>query len=195
MSDEKPDNIQDLLYHLTVLYERWIADKLELTKQIAKTEQLTKDFNVRVHEFKGMNITLRNDFDKTLRATGQEINKEIANTVKQTISSELTGVVDELKKVTSESQKELESWRTQAGLSVVWAIIIAVVSSFLVSFLTVKFLLPEPTLALTNEQAGFLTGGQVISRIYPKLTPAEQKHLNDLSGEFAQDLFIKYPKE
>lgn len=191
MNDKKledPEKMQDLLYRLTALYERWIAEKQELAKQIVKSERLVNEFTAKVQEFEKINIKLRIDFADHLRATGQQLKLEVIKMIEQALKREAGLAINNIMTVAAESQKGLNKWKERAKRGVIWVVLIVIVSAFLISLVTARFAKTEPTFMFTNEQASFLTGGQIIARIYPKLSPKEQKHLQDLTDEFAQDL-------
>jgi len=106
--------LQDLLYNFTVLHERWVADKLDLTKQIIKTEQLVKEFSVRINEFDQINATTREKLNTTLNGAFLKTSEITIKALKQTIAEELKSAIDELQKVAIVTQQETKMWQQKA---------------------------------------------------------------------------------
>ena len=183
-----PEKMQDLLYHLTALYESWVTERMELVKQNVKVEQLINELTVTVRKFERVNIQLRHDLADDLKTVGQQLRLEGAAIVEQALQREAHSAINNIRIFAAESQKGLDAWKERAKRGVIWAALIVIVCAFLISLVTARFAKPEPTFMFTNEQASFLAGGQIIARIYPKLLPKEQKHLQDLINEYAQDL-------
>jgi len=193
MNDKKPEKterekMQDLLYNFTVLHENWADEEFELRQQISKAEELSDKFIEKVNELENLSTTIKKDVTTTLNAIGEKVNTQAIFAVAKALGHEVSYAVGEIKTAAINSQRELDKWKKQAKSGVIWVMLTTMITAFLVSLATVKFLLPEPKLALTDKQASFLTGGQIIARIYPKLLPKEQKHLQDLIDEYAQDL-------
>lgn len=140
MSDEKT-SLQDLLYNFTVLHESWSAEKFAFTKQVIKVEQLIKGFTVQLHEFAEINASVKDGLNTTLKEAVQDISDETTEAIKETASDAIENVVHDLRKATFEAKQEIDKWQLDVVSSTFKGIVIGVISSFLVSFITVKFLL------------------------------------------------------
>ncbi len=184
MNDKKsekpanPEKMQDLLYHFTVLHERWAADKLELTKQITKSWQLFDELTEKIHEFEKKNMLLGHTTVFAIREMGDKVNEDVVKTIKQTLGNEVRSAVGRIGVISAEAREELNKWKNQTKIYVIAASLMAM---FLCFFFGLNLGIKSNP-ALTDGQSLFLTSGQIIARIYPELSPEEQKHLQDLSG-------------
>ena len=190
MNDKKsekpanPEKMQDLLYHFTVLHERWAADKLELTKQITKSWQLLDELTEKIHEFEKKNMLLGHTTVFAIREMGDKVNEDVVKTIKQTLGNEVRSAVGRIGVIAAEAREELNKWKNQTK----GYIILASVFAMLICFFFGLTMGIKSNPALTDEQSLFLTSGQMIARAYPKLSPEEQKHIQDLTGGFVPDL-------
>lgn len=190
--EECVKDMQELLYNFTVLYDRWLdcwtqkESGLELL--IDEAGELRNRFIDKADELEKLSETIKKDTNHTLHELGEQINRQAILTVARELGHETSRTVDEIKTAAIKTQNALEKWESNSKHGLIWGMVVALITSFLVSLATVKLLLPEPKLPLNEDTASFLTGGQIIARIYPKLTPKEQEHIHDLINEYAADL-------
>lgn len=188
MSANKEKNYEEMLYSLTVLYERWLADKQDLNKQVVKIEHISKDLAAKVAAFGELSEKISDRLVFTLKESGDRIARNVGNTITNHLLQSINDSTAGLKRITAEARNELNHWQNKTALSIVWSAVIGLLAAFFVSFIVVWIFAPKPTVSLTNQQTSYMAGGEIITRIFSKLTPSERKHVNELAGKFAQDL-------
>lgn len=188
MSDNKEKNYEEMLYSLTVLYERWLADKQDLNKQVVKIEKLSKDLAAKVAAFGELSEKIGDRLVFKLKDSGDNIVRDVGTTVKNHLLRSISDSTDGLKQITTEARQELDKWYNRSTFSVVWSVIVGIITAIFVSFIAVWIFAPKPKLLLTDQQSSYLTSGAILERAFPKLTPSEQKHLREITEDVAQDL-------
>lgn len=188
MSDAKDKNYEEMLYSLTVLYERWLADKEDLNKQVIKVEKLSKDLAAKVAAFGELSEKIGDRLVFTLKESGDRVARDVGSTIKNHLLLSINDSTEGLKKITADARQELNRWQNKASFSAVWSAIIGMISAFFISCIVVWVFAPTPTVSLTNQQSSYMASGEILERIFPKLTPDEQKHLRELTDEILPDM-------
>ena len=66
MSERTPENLQELLYNFTILYERWGEDKLAFMKHAVTMEQSAKELVTKINEFSNIKEEVKKDIINTI---------------------------------------------------------------------------------------------------------------------------------
>jgi hypothetical protein len=183
--DKKTGELKDLLYNFTVLYERMSEDKLELTKQAIKIDQLTKDFTVRVGEFSAIKEETKKDIANSIHAATEKASKNISNNVREIIEQDISQAVKNLDTAAKRGIEAIENYEGYAAQTLsttkiaVWFISIAV--GVLTGLLITFFLMPDPKLPLTDDQLSTYENGKHFDDFWFKLSPEERARLNDIA--------------
>lgn len=190
-TESRPETLEDILYHLTVLHERWAAEKHDFTKQVIKVDQLIKEFTVRINQLDERQSSTEEKMVSAVKSTARQVYSTIEESVKKSMDTEIKKTVNHFDNVVGASRYQLERWQKESEGSVFWGGVIAIgaslVSSFILSFLMVKLLLPPPVLPLTNDQFDELRGGQMMAFMWPKLSKQDQTMLLQIEDKVLKE--------
>ena len=185
MSNNQSEDLKELFYSFTVLYESWNKDSLALTKQALKIEQLTKDFTVRVNEFSTVKEDTKKDIAQSIQtgiySASKALNDKVQETIKQEMAQAIQGINSAAQK-SIEAIKKYDSYTTRTSTitnAVTW--IVAIAAGAAAGMLIALWIMPTPRLPLTNEQFITYQHGKHFEDFWYKLSPAEQKRLNDIA--------------
>jgi len=183
--DKKTGELKDLLYNFTVLYERMSEDKLELTKQAIKIDQLTKDFTVRVGEFSKVKEETKKDIANSIHAATEKASSKISDEARAIIKQDIAQAIQKLDEFVKKSKEAITSHENcSAGmlsLIKIWSWFLPVVTGVLLGVFITWFFMPSPKLPLTDEQLITYENGRHFEAFWDTLSPEEQERLSNIS--------------
>ena len=181
MTEKKPEDVQELLYHLTVLYERWAADKQEWAKQTIKVEQLLKEFTVRISEFEHVKEEVKKDITKSIYSAASQVTNEIGSRVKQEMKVEVVDNIkrmeQNIKQLVNAADEKIHYIEKESGTITFLSYFVTFGIALLVCILTTTFWLPTPKAEFSDKQLQLYEQGKFMADLWPKLSKAEQDRL------------------
>lgn len=185
------ERLTAIAYQFINLYERWSEDRQIAAKQGADNAELVKLLTEQVKNFEAIESKVReflvasinHSAVKAAKTVGDEVKKAATQSIDE-INQRLLATAQRAEKAIADTQQEVKStyW---TGL-IFW-LLLPIITSLLIVWL----FMPRPTLPLTTTQLNTLYGGQLMDRVWPKLSSNEKKHWLALAHEAENKPIIK----
>lgn len=175
------EHLESILFQFVTLYGRWSKDRKVAAKQGADIEKFIKTFAAEVERFSKLEDYTIAKLKRGLEQTTESISTMVHDGVSHSVNKALDGSAGKI----HDAARRAESMLTQYQSSLDWShwkmIAVTAFSSIAVSFLIAKFLMPAPTLPLTDKQMNTYRSGQVLESFWDKISLKEQKRLGNLA--------------
>lgn len=175
------DRLKAVLYQFIKLYERWSEDRQVSAKQGADMAELAADFSAQVKLFKSLEPKVRQKIITSIETASANIANTVAEAVGKEAAKAAEETVKKLKQSVEQAQYVLNRYEKELVTSHWKVIAVSALVTVLTCLLLVRFLIPEPTLPLTNLQVQMLSNGLEMDKVWPKLSKEEQDHWQSLS--------------
>ena len=188
------EKIQAALYKFSKLSERWSEDRQIFSKQGNDLDQLLQAFKAQVDQFEKTTPQFKQRLvsviEESISSASKTAVNELKNTVQQEARSEIERTISPLNNSVKNAQTTLENYKAHSSFSdwkmIVLLVGVAILSGALCGGFIAEKIMPAPTYPLTDKQIRSLWGGQTLSKVWPKLSKAEQKHLQALFDQQAE---------
>lgn len=126
---------------------------------------------------------MKYQLEESIKNATAKIEKTIGEKIVEVSTEKTKYITDELKSAARNAQSVLEQYKREV-INTHWKIIgISFLATIVTCFLIVWFLMPKPTLPLTEQQINNMYAGQLLKLAWPKLTKKEQDHLNVITNQ------------
>ena len=178
------DRLKALVYQFIALYERWSEDRQVAAKHGADQADLLQQFLRQVEQFKGLVPTVREDLQKSLREEIQRSVTHLENPLRKQTEESIRTSLSKLDNATYNATQALNRYQSAHADAITttgWKIAGAsIVTAVLLAALVLKYIVPPP---LTSEQIMELYDGQLLHRIFYRLSSSEKAHWKALIAE------------
>jgi hypothetical protein len=191
---EKNQDLQELFYNFTVLYERWNEDKLALSKQTIKLEQLMKDFTMRINEFEEIKEGTKDDVVRSVFAAANKVSKEVVDQTRKVVEGDIIRGVNDLQKMIKTGEEIIEDYKRCSAEMGSWSAMsvwfVAIVTAVFVGIFTVRLVIPRPILPLSERDMMIYMNGKNFEILWSKLSKEEKEKLDAI----VNNRFVSKPK-
>ncbi len=177
------DRLRGISYQFIALYNRWSEDRQEAAEQSEETEKLVKTFTEQVKGFKDIEPKVRQQIMTSIQNAASGIGKTIGEEVAKASTKATEDIARQLKHSVEKAESTLNRYQGEVVFTQWKVISVAALITVLTCFLIFKFLMPVPTLPLSEKQIEDLHSGEMMGLVWPKLTKKEQAHWQKLAGE------------
>jgi hypothetical protein len=194
------EQLEAILFQFVNLYERWAEDRQKTAKQGADIEKFIKQFASEVDRFSAVEnaviAKLKNSLDHTTVSISEMVHGAVSHAVDRSIDDTAKKIKDSAlhaENIFSEYQSSLNwsHWKLTA---------ITALSSIVASLLIVWWLMPKPTLPLTDAQITTYRNGLMFNGFWPKLSKRQQNWLLNVAvgkennkEKLVEDVKKQYP--
>lgn len=177
------DRLKAIAYQFIALYERWSEDRQVAAKQGADTAELVKLFAEQVKNFKELEPKVRQHLAASIQNATTTAAEKIGETIGKEASRATEQVTRQLANATERTERTLNQYEREIVTSQ-WKIIgIAVITTVVTCLLALWWIIPKPTLPLSDRQLKYATDGILMEQVWPKLSKQEQAHWLKLADE------------
>jgi hypothetical protein len=175
------NRLDAVLYQFVTLYERWSEDRQVAAKQGGDTAELVRLFTEQVKEFKSLEPSVRQDLVSSI----QQASVKAIGTIGAEVGKQAVIATDQAAALLNKSAKEAKETLKRYEQELFYSHWVTIGFSFITTIATclllVYFLIPRPTLPLTDPQVRDLRGGEIMKLVWPKLSKKEQEHWKELA--------------
>jgi ElaB/YqjD/DUF883 family membrane-anchored ribosome-binding protein len=184
-ADDSPmtqeDRLKAVLYQFIKLYERWSEDRQVAARQGADMAELAAEFSAQVKLFKSLEPKVREKIVTSIETASANIANNVGEAVGKEAAKAVEDTIQQLNESVEQAQYVLNRYEKEVATNQ-WKVIgVSALVTIATCLLLVRFLIPQPTLPLTNFQAQMLSNGIEMYKVWPKLTKEEQDHWQTLS--------------
>lgn len=173
-----------VLYHqFFKLYDRWWNDRKDFFKLITEQEKLLKIFVDQLSQLADLGDEVKEELTKFITSAVKSVEQTLGQELKVSANEQVRVTVDMLNLATKRAIDVMNAHQKIQQKNEWKSISLTISTAIVTSLLIVWILIPKHTLPLTEEQMHYLTGGMIVSEIFTKLSPREQKHIKDLSDQ------------
>jgi hypothetical protein len=183
------DRLKGIAYQFIALYERWSEDRKKANEQAADTAVLVKIFTEQVKEFKELSPQVRQKIMTSIQNAASGVGKAIGEEVSKASTLATENTARQLAQSVDRAEKILNNYEGEVVTSQWKVISVAALITVTTCFLIFKFLMPVPTLPLSDKQIEYLHSGEMMSLVWTKLTKKEQQHWKKLADQ------IEHPEQ
>lgn len=175
------EHLESLLYQFVKLYERWSEDRQVAAKQGADIAKFVKAFSEQVENFETIHEDVKEEINTSIENAAKNMATYVGRSIGDAAHKEVEPTVQKLKDVTYDAGNTLSRYQATLDLTQ-WKIIgVTVFSTVLASLLIVKFLMPKPTVPLTNDQIATYQSGVILESVWPKLSTHQKQWILDVA--------------
>lgn len=184
------DHLKAILYQFIKLHDRWAEERQTAAKQGADMAELLTQFTEQVKGFKELEPHVRKQIAASVQKAVSDVTQEVSDGVFKAGTYATEQIARDLQVTVSNAQKALQTYQAEVKIAQWKTIGIAALTTIATCLLLVKFLIPEPSLALTDQQVNDLHGGQAMRVMWPTLSKEEQQHWLELidQGEHSKQI-------
>ncbi len=176
------ERIKAILYQYVKLYDRWSEDRQEFNKNLSNQDELLRIFIEQVKQFDKLEPRVRQQLATSISKASDLMAEKIGENVGNAATKAIDETVNKLSTVVSHATTVLNAYRSEVQYNH-WKIIgVSFITTIITSLLIVFFLIPKSTLQLTDTQMQTYQNGQLLSKVWSKLSKKERSHLNDLAN-------------
>jgi hypothetical protein len=175
------EHLESILFQFVTLYERWSKDRKVAAKQGADIEKFIKTFAAEVDRFSKLEDATIAKLKKGLEQATESIATMLPNTVAHAVNRAMDDSAGKIKESVRQAEQMLVEYQSSLNWSHWKTIAVTALSSIATSLLIVWWLMPAPTLPLTDQQIKTYQAGQVLTSFWGKLSNRQQKWLSDLA--------------
>jgi hypothetical protein len=180
------ERLESILVQFINFYELWAEDQKLAVQHGADIKKLIKEFSGHVADFKLLEEKVRKDIHESIHTQAKNMATYVGRSLGDAAIKEVEPTVKKLREVAYDASDRLSHYQADHKLSSWKTIGMTAFSSIVVSLLIVWGLMPKPTLPLTGEQIKLLQSGQLMARVWPKLSKKEQQHWQALADHAGQ---------
>jgi hypothetical protein len=183
MPEKTPENLQELLYNFTILYERWGEDKLAFMKHAVTMEQSAKELVTKINEFSNIKEETKKDIINTINSAARNVSDEVGKKTQELIRKDIEQNIQELEKTVNKGKEVVNYFYTASKSSAFKDRILTLVASALLGLVVASATLFVFIPKFTFSKADLVTynNGKYLEKFWGKLSPVEQKKLNDIA--------------
>jgi hypothetical protein len=182
------ERLQALLYQYLALYERWSEDRQIAAKRAADHAEMVQQFSTQLQAFKAfvphLELELVDRVRTALASAVQEVGEPLQNRAKENLDR----LIQEMDRVVYKAHSALSAYQTSHAQEVKrsqWKVIsIAVAVCILLSGLAIKMATPK---SLTAQEIQWMYSGQLMDKVYPRLSSQEQAHWKRVAGQVREE--------
>lgn len=174
------DHLEAILFRFVSLYERWSEERQVAEKHSADLSKFVKGFSQQVNQFSMLEEKVRSDIHASVRQEAEHTAIYFSKTIGETAKKEVEPAIQKLNTAVDNSEHVLNKYQSSLRFMNWEMVVVSVFSSLLLSVCLFVFLLPKPTVPLTDLQLQELQIGHELMNIWPKLTKAEKDKLKRL---------------
>ena len=175
------DHFEAILYQFINLYNRFSEDRLVAAKQGSDIEKCIERFSAEVTRFEDLEDNLREEIETSIHKEAKNMAEYMGRTVADAARQEIKPIINKLTESLEEAEDILSQYQ-RASYREKWIWIGATIfTSILASILTVRYLMPQPVLPLTEDQFKTYQSGQVFEMVIPKLSKRQQDLIFDIA--------------
>lgn len=197
----KPEEqLEAILFQFVTLYERWSEDRQKAAKQGADIEKIIKQFASEVDRFSAIENAVIAKLKSSIEHTTVNISGMVHAAVSQAVDSSLDGSAQKIKDSAQHAKNIFSEYQSSLNWSHWKLIALTVLSSIVTSLLIVFWVMPKPTLPLTDTQIATYQHGLMLNSFWDKLTARQKNWLLNLGigksnnrEKLVEDVKKQYP--
>ena len=174
------ERLRGVLFQFVQLHNRWSEDRQAFVLQAEKLATVLDQLSEAAQTLGEFEPQVGQEMEAALRAATHRVMQIVLNA-----TGDLKGRTDELNQALGQAQSVLERYMVQTMWSdwKHWITIglTAISGGVIVGLLVARLMMPTVSLPLTLHEAEELEQGETFSLVWPLLTPAEQKHYEQLA--------------
>ncbi len=175
------EHLESILFQFVTLHEQWSKDRKIAAKQGANIEKFVQEFASEVERFSKIEDYTIAKLKKGLEQATESIATMLPNTVSHAVNRALDDSAGKIKESVRQAERMLVEYQSSLNWSHWKTIAVTVLSSIAASLLIVWWLMPAPTLPLTDQQIRTYQAGHVLESFWPKLSKRQQDWLSNLA--------------
>lgn len=179
--DEKSEVValEEVMHQFLLLSERFAEERQLLNKQTVELTKVLTRLSLQVEKLGEADRHLRDQVESSIKSASNHL----ADRAMKEMGGSLHQVTGQLAEKVQSATRTLMQYENEV-VTFGWKWIGTMVfTAILTSLLLVWFLMPRPTLPLTQQQLSDLNQGEITRLIWPKLSSKEKQHWQQLVNE------------
>ena len=177
------EQLEAILFQFVNLYERWSEDRQKAAKQGADIEKFIKQFASEVDRFSAIENAVIEKLKKSLSDTTVTISSMVYDAVSHSVDRSLDNSARKIRESADYAENVFSAYKSSLNLSHWKLVAITALSSITVSLLIVWWLMPKPTIPLTDAQLTAYHNGMVLNSFWDKLSHRQQQWLLNVADD------------
>jgi|GEM_PF-3169025 len=194
------EHLESILFQFVTLHEQWSKDRKIAAKQGANIEKFVQEFASEVERFSKIEDYTIAKLKKGLEQATESIATTLPNTVSHAVNRAFDDSAGKIKESVRQAERMLVEYQSSLNWSHWKTLAITAFSSIATSLLIVWWLMPTPTLPLTDQQIRTYQAGHVFESFWGKLSHRQQDWLSNLAlgktnnhEKLVEDVKKEYP--
>lgn len=177
------EQLETLLYQFVTLAERLEEGRSISYKQNGDMALLIKKLTDQVQKLSASGVSVRQELVQAIKDILNDEGKAVLHLIKHESSDYLNKAALRLEKSCENVTQTLTGYEKNQGYSKWMMFAAGIIAGVVVGLTTIKFLMPAPTLPLTQDQLIDMQGGELMEQIWPKLSKTDQAHIKAAGAE------------
>jgi hypothetical protein len=171
------EHLESILFQFVTLHEQWSKDRKVAARQGANIEKFVQEFALEVERFSKIEDYTIAKLKKGLEQATERFATMLPDTVSHAVNRALDDSAGKIKDSVRQAERMLIDYQSSLNWSHWKTIAVTAFSSIVTSLLIVWWLMPAPTLPLTNAQIATYHNGQLLESFWPNLSKRQQDWL------------------
>ena len=171
------ENLESILFKFITLYECWLEECQVMEKQGDDIEKFVKEFSSAVHQFSKMEDDVVRQLQKGLDQVTGGIAEKVRGAVSQAVNQSIDDSGRRMRDAAIQAEHIISRYQSLLSWSHFKFFVVTVFSSIAASLLIVWWLMPTPTLPLTDSQIATYQNGLMFNNVWGKLSERQKKWL------------------